>query len=286
MDAKTARRGKKPSADWSRVPAIRDWIERYTSGGGRLRAGVLLAAGLVVAAAFALGHGASAVEAAVMIGLPAWILIRMGRKRLAGIRAEQDAQDPAKGRRAALARLLLSATRSLPRFGGGFYGIIATATFLGYQVSELGTSDWLDLAAWHGMASRATTDPGGFLRHDIAGLLWDLVLPISETWIAGIIHASLWPLTVLKWGGWTGLVVLFCAASLASRFGPRLRRITAAWLVHASQQKRTDAASATEHGPAQPAERPASTSSPAGSEKAPATPSGSTPSGSTGKDGQ
>jgi hypothetical protein len=212
-------------------------------------------------AAFALGHGASAVEATVMIGLPAWILIRMGRKRLASIRPGHDAEDPARGRRAALARLALSATRSLPRFGGGFYGVVATATFLGYQVSELGTSDWLDLATWQGMASRATTDPAGFLRNDIAGLLWDLVLPISETWIAGIIHAALWPLYVVKWTGWVGLVVLVCTASLASRFGPRLRRITAAWLLHASQRKRTDTGAADVSIP--PTERSATVSSPA-----------------------
>jgi hypothetical protein len=126
------------------------------------------------------------------------------------------------------------------------------------------------------MASRAATDPAGFLRNDIAGLLWDLVLPISETWIAGIIHAALWPLYVVKWTGWVGLVVLFCAASLASRFGPRLRRLASAWLVHASQQKRTDASSAAERGSSQPAVPPPSASSLEGSEAAPPTPAGAT----------
>jgi hypothetical protein len=155
------------------------------------------------------------------------------------------------------------------------YGVVATATFLGYQVSELGTSDWLDIGTWQGMASRAATDPTGFLRNDIAGLLWDLVLPISETWIAGIIHAALWPLYVVKWTGWVGLVVLFCTASLASRFGPRLRRITAAWLLHTSQQKRTDPGVASEDGAQHPGERSAPAPSPAASENPAATPPGS-----------
>jgi len=255
-----ADRSGKPPADRTRVGAIRGWIERRTSDRSRRRVGVLLAVGLVMGAAFALGYGAPVVETAVMIGLPAWILIRMGRKRLSSVRAEYDVQSPADSRWAVLACLVLSATRSLPRFGGGFYGVIASATFLGFQVSELGTSEWLDFATWHGMASRAVTDPGGFLRHDIAGLLWDLVLPISETWIAGVIHASLWPLYVLKWGGWTGLVVLFCAGGFAYRFGPRLRRLVAAWLVHASQQKSADAESATDPGPGQPDEMHPSTS--------------------------
>jgi len=233
-------------------PATERWIDRWSAHLTPRRVAAVVV-GTLLGLAIASGSVTRVVEAGVMVGLPAWILYRLARSRLATLRIHQDVTGDSKNqptnRWVTGLQLLRAATRSLPRFGGGFYGIIATGTFLGYQVAMLGRSEWLDLAVWHGTISRAGADPVGFLQHDVSRLLWDILFPISETWISGLIHAAIWPVYVLKWGGWMGLVVLLVGGALIRRLGPRLRRLALAWML---RSRRTDAASSETTSPPHP----------------------------------
>jgi hypothetical protein len=146
-------------------------------------------AGLAVASVF--GEASRYIEATVMLGLPVYVMVRLAQRRMKA--SGLDTVSPSSLRSASRTDALLwagtAAARSLPRFGGGFYGLVATLTFLAYQIRELGSTEWLDLGALGELYSQASMDPFGFLTGTVAMMLWDIALPISETWLTGAIYA-------------------------------------------------------------------------------------------------
>lgn len=175
--------------------------------------------GLLLASAW--NAGEAYVEVCIMIGLPLYLIIRIGRNRLKalGLPTASLSQKP---RKRDLLHIGLAASRSIPRFGGGFYGLVATITFLGYQIRELSGTDWLNVDAWSDTVVRASADPFAFLVSDVAMMLWDVVFPISATWITGLIYAAIWPLLLLEWGGFWALGCVLAVGVVYSRLMPKV----------------------------------------------------------------
>jgi hypothetical protein len=179
-------------------------------------------AGLAIASVF--GEASRYIEATVMLGLPVYVMVRLAQRRMKA--SGLDTVSPSSLRSASRTDALLwagtAAARSLPRFGGGFYGLVATLTFLAYQIRELGSTEWLDLGALGELYSQASMDPFGFLTGTVAMMLWDIALPISETWLTGAIYAVVWPLLILQWGGFWALGVAIAVGMIYARVMPRL----------------------------------------------------------------
>ncbi|WP_098074499.1 hypothetical protein [Longibacter salinarum] len=176
---------------------------------------------LALALSFSVGRGEAFIEAVVMIGIPLFIILKVARSRL-----RQSNISHTSLRETPRSTMVLTAGRlvawGVPTFGGGFYGLVATITFVAYQIRELGDADWLQPDAWNGAVTRAYADPFAFLAHDVAMMLWDLLLPISANWIQGLIRAAIWPVYVLSWGGLLGLAGVIILGFAYTRLMPRL----------------------------------------------------------------
>lgn len=182
----------------------------------------VLLAGLAVASAF--GETNRFIEATVMLGLPIYVMVTIARRRIkaSGLDTVSRASLRAKSRTDTLLWAGTAAARSLPRFGGGFYGLVATLTFLGHQIRELGSAEWLTLDLWSDLFVQASADPFGFLTGTVVMMLWDIALPISATWVTGVVYAVIWPFLILQWGGFWALGVAIACSVIYSRLMPRL----------------------------------------------------------------
>ena len=197
-----------------------DAIRSRATGRNALLAVLLV--GLVVASAF--GETDRYVESAVMLGLPILVMVKLAQRRIkaSGLDTVSSASLRARSRTDTLLWAGTAAVRSLPRFGGGFYGLVATLTFVGYQIGELGSAEWLSLDRWNDLFVQASADPFGFLTGTVALMLWDMALPISETWIRGAVYAVVWPFLLLQWGGFWALGIAIAGGVLYARLIPRL----------------------------------------------------------------
>lgn len=167
--------------------------------------------------AIATGTIGPLIEVLIMVGIPLYVIAQAGRTYLrsaAGLRSR-----PSSSHLLTAGRYMV---RALPRFGGGFYGLVATITFLAYQIREVGDSAWFQTDAWGGAVSRASTDPFAFLTQDLAMMLWDVIFPISANWIVGLVHAAVWPVFVLQWGGFWALGVVILLGIAYARVMPRV----------------------------------------------------------------
>jgi len=203
------------------INRLPDWVpdsvrNRLT---GRRVLVLCLLLGLLLASAW--NAGEAYVEVCIMIGIPLYLIVRIGRKRLKSIGLPAATLTKRPGRQDLL-RLGIAASRSLPRFGRGFYGLVATLTFLGYQIRELSGANWLNVQAWNDTVVRASADPFAFLVSDVAMMLWDVVFPISETWITGLVYAAIWPLLLLDWGGFWALGSVLAIGVVYSRLMPKI----------------------------------------------------------------
>jgi hypothetical protein len=157
------------------------------------------------------------IEVLIMVGIPLYVIAQGGRAYLrsaAGLRSR-----PSSSHLLTAGRYMV---RALPRFGGGFYGLVATITFLAYQIREVGDSAWFQPDAWGGAVSRASTDPFAFLTQDLAMMLWDVIFPVSANWIVGLVHAAIWPVFVLQWGGFWALGAVVLLGIGYARVMPRI----------------------------------------------------------------
>ncbi len=180
-----------------------------------------------LAVAFAFGETGRYIEATVMLGLPIYVMVKIAQRRIraSGLDTVSRASLRSTSKADALLWAGAAAVRSLPRFGSGFYGFVATLTFVGYQIRELGSAEWLNLNRWSDLFVQASADPFGFLTGTVVMMLWDIALPISETWIRGAVYAVVWPLLLLQWGGFWALGIAITCGLLYSRLMPRL------WLI-------------------------------------------------------
>lgn len=182
----------------------------------------VLLGGLAIASAF--GETNRYIEATVMLGLPIYVMVKIAQRRIKA--SGLDGVSPSSLRSTSRVDTLLwagtAAVRSLPRFGSGFYGLVATLTFLGHQIRELGSFSWLNLEVWSEMYSQASVDPFGFLTGTVVMMLWDIALPISEAWITGVVYAVVWPFLLLQWGGFWALGIAIALGMIYARVMPRI----------------------------------------------------------------
>jgi hypothetical protein len=175
----------------------------------------------MLAASLPAGRTGAVVEVLVMVGLPLYIMARVAYARMRGLQGTNAGAETRSSRRLLL-RAGRAAARSLPTFGGGFYGLVAAITFLIYQIRELSGGEWLAVEQWSGTLSRASADPFGYLTGEFAMMLWDLLLPISANWVIGLVYAAVWPLYVLQWGGVWALGAVAVLGWVYAKLAPRL----------------------------------------------------------------
>ena len=199
---------------------VPDAIRSRATGRNAILAGLL--AGLAIASA--LGEANRFIEATVMLGLPIYVMVSIARSRIraSGLQTVSRASLRADARTRTLLRAGTVAARSLPRFGGGFYGFVATLMFIGHQIRELGSAKWLNLDLWSDLLVQASADPFGFLTGTVVMMLWDIALPISATWVTGVVYAVVWPFLLFQWGGFWALGVAIACGAIYSRLMPRL----------------------------------------------------------------
>ena len=178
--------------------------------------------GLAVASAF--GEASRFIEATVMLGLPIYVMVSIARSRIksSGLQTVSRASLRPDARMRTLLQAGAVAARSLPRFGSGFYGLVATLMFVGHQIRELGSAEWLNLDLWSDLLVQASADPFGFLTGTVVMMLWDIALPISATWVTGVVYAVVWPFLLFQWGGFWALGVAIACGAIYSRLMPRL----------------------------------------------------------------
>lgn len=183
---------------------------------------VLIVVSVVLVASIPAGLTGPVVEVLVMVGVPLYMLGRVAYARMRGLRETASGAADDRSARGLLIRAGQTAARSLPTFGGGFYGLVATITFLMYQIRELSGGDWLAVEQWSGTLSRASADPFGYFTGEFAMMLWDVLFPISAGWITGLVYAAVWPVYVLQWGGFWALGAVAVLGWVYARLGPRL----------------------------------------------------------------
>jgi len=154
------------------------------------------------------GRALSAIiQMAVQVGVPLTLLGYVAWQRILSVRERRSAFAASSASIGQVVRSEVRAfvARGLAAFGGGFYGLVAGAAFIVYQVRSIPAHTWLDPSAWRLPTLSLPQDGWAFLTDTVGPALWSLLLDVGTGWVDGFVYAMTWPVRLMDVIGPIGL---------------------------------------------------------------------------------